>query len=122
MPTDQELIPHFKVFLTYLLNERQEETEVRGAFAVLVQERHANFHCPEGQETQFTECSNAACIQALKILQAARKPRVEINDLSLELVKMYNLKLKVDGVTRTASAYLEDKGAILPPDEKDLTV
>lgn len=113
MPTDAERALIYEALVIYLLNERQEETEVRTAFAALVQERHAQFHVideSKKEEHPFTECSNQLCILALQILQTARKPRVELNDFGIEMIK--NLQLKIQKAGRVCVAYLEDKNTL----------
>ena len=120
MATEEEMAGVFRILCTYLLYERQEETEVRLAFAALVQERHTMFHCGENEKTDFTECPNSICINALKILQEARKPRIELNDFSLEMIKNFNLKIQK--ASRQCIAYLEQMSELTPPKDVILKV
>ena len=98
----------------YLLYERKEETELRTAFAALVMQRHHTFHDKEGEETDFTQCANQICINALAILQNARKARIELNDLSIQLLGPYNLIVRRESKSRICIAYLEDSDVIKP--------
>jgi len=106
----------------YLLYERREETELRIAFAALVAERHHHFHDKLNEDTVFTECKNEVCINALKMLQNARKPRIEINQLSIDLVKNYNLTVQRDIVNKVCIAYLEEPGLIQQPESTMIKV
>ena len=106
----------------YLLYERREETELRIAFAALVAERHHHFHDKEVEDTPFTECGNEVCIKGLQILQMARKSRVEINQLSIDLVKQYNLIIQRDIQSKTCIAFLEEPDVIKQPESTILRV
>jgi hypothetical protein len=118
-PSEKEKLAVFERLTAYLLYERQEETEMRAAFATLVQERHSQFHDEEGRITQFTECGNLICVNALQMLQSARKPRVELNELSVELIRNYNVKVQQDPIGRRCTAYLEETGgSVLKPLEE----
>lgn len=86
--TTPELI---KTGLAYALYERALETDLRTAFAALVQERHDNFH---NEVVPIDRCKNEKCVAALRLLEDARKPEVELNDLSLEIVKDRTLAFK----------------------------
>lgn len=119
-PNDTEKNQILQVLTTYLLYERREETQLRIAFAALVQERHNHFHAKQDLAdddtmSPFTECGNEICMSALKILQDARKPRIELNDLSIEVVRNYNLKVQKAG--RTCAAYLEEIDVIKKPED-----
>ena len=60
----------------YLLRERAVETELRVAFAQLIEERHNHFH---NKEVKWTECRNQKCAVAGLMLQAMRDPQVIID-------------------------------------------
>lgn len=108
MPTAEELVPTLQIIISCLLYDRENETEVRTAFATLVQERHHRFHDLEGDlTTDFTECSNDICIQALGILQSARQSKIEINDFSVAQIEKY--KLRIRKAERTCEAFLEER-------------
>lgn len=106
----------------YLLYERREETQLRIAFAALIAERHHHFHDLEGNDTPFTECGNEICIKGLAMLQSARKPRIEINQLSIDLVKEYNLVVTRDIKEKVCIAFLEEQNTIVKPDSTILKV
>lgn len=113
-PTAEEMLPLFQALVSYLLYERENETELRTAFACTVQERHHHFHDKdEYNETEFAVCTNDVCVKALGILQNARKPRVEINQFSAAMIEKYNLRVEK---TKTAVvSYLEEKSLIEKP-------
>jgi hypothetical protein len=118
MSDDKTMQEIFRVLCTYLLYERQEETEIRLAFAHLVQERHVRLHDKDEENpSQFTECSNGTCIKALEMLQTARKPRIEMNDLSVQLIRNYNIKVQRDSVSRRCIAFLEEIEAVKPAEK-----
>lgn len=98
----------------YLLYERENETALRIAFAGLVQERHHHFHDKdEHTETKFEECGNDICIKALQVLQEARKPRVEINNLSVEIIGDY--MLRIEKSQQSCIAYIDKKSVVEKP-------
>jgi len=109
-----------QALLIYALYEREEETELRAAFAALIEERHNLQHVKEGESTPFTECANALCINGLKILQSSREKKVELNHLSIEIVKQFDLEVRKTG--RTCIAKLIQKGEIVPPDGGKLSI
>lgn len=120
MADEKELLDVYRVLCTYLLYEKQEETEIRTAFSVLAQERHTNFHDKEGKSTDFTQCNQEICILALKMLQTAKEMKVELNDFSVQLIKHLNLVIKKQAQTRTCVAFLEELSKIEIPEQKDL--
>lgn len=113
--TEQRKAEIYNVIAQYLLYERREETEIRVAFAALVQERHSHFH---DEDTEFTECSNELCITALKLLQSAREPKIEINDFSIQLIAPYSMKIQKSD--KTCIAQLEEKAALVSDDGQSL--
>lgn len=112
----------FHMITAFLLYERREETELRIAFAALIAERHHHFHDLDEKETPFTECGNEVCINGLRMLQSARKPRIEINQLSIDLVKQYNLIIQRDIQSKTCIAFLEEPDVIKQPESTILRV
>ena|SRR5271167_427482 len=116
MPSVEEMAPALQLLTSYLLYDRENETELRIAFAALVQERHHQFHdITETQETKFEECKNDICIKALTILQTARKPRIEVNEFSAAMITPFNLR--VQRADRAVIAFLEEKGVVKPAQE-----
>lgn len=114
MPTADEMLPALQLLTSYLLYDRENETELRIAFAALVQERHHHFHdLTENKETEFSQCANDKCVAALGILQNSRKPRIEINEFSAAMIAPFNLR--VQKADRAVMAFLEEKGTIQPP-------
>lgn len=115
MSTLEEKATELYALTMFLLYERENETELRIAFAATVQERHHTFHDKdENVTTEFAECPNEVCCKALAILQQARKPRIELNDFGIELIKKYALRLqKAD---RKCIAFLEEKSLIEQPE------
>ena len=100
-----------KILISYLLMERKQETQLSMAFAVLVQERHNQFHTlgdrKEGDESNFADCKNDLCASAFGILKDSRSMAVEINDLSIQLVADYQLTVQHAG--NSCRAWLDEK-------------
>ena len=89
-----------KLLCMYLLYERKEETELSQAYQALVAERHANFHVTASQRehsisaSPWTECGNAACRQAMNILDRQRRPDIMMSELAAQLMAtQYAVKL-----------------------------
>jgi len=113
-PTVEQIAPELQLLTSYLLFERENQTELRVAFAGLVQERHHHFHdLTEDRETKFEECGNQICMNALQILQNGRKPKIEVNEFSARMIAPYSLKL--ERTPKTIIAYLEEKSKIEKP-------
>lgn len=94
-----------QALVSYLLYEREEETQLRAAFACLVQQRHSDFHADGDKESDFSDCANEVCINALKILQESRQKRIELNEVSLQMIQDYGLHVRKTG--RVCIAWLE---------------
>ena len=103
-----------KLLLSYLLMERKQETQLSMAYAVLVQERHNQFHTlgnhKEGDESNFADCKNDLCILAFNILRDSRSMAIEINDISIQLVT--DFKLTIQHVGGTCRAWLDEKSKL----------
>lgn len=109
----QSLVDTFQALVSYLLYEREEETEVRSAFAALVGERHCHFHADGDETSDFTRCGNEVCVKALQILQKSKEKKIEINEFTLQLLANFSLKVMKSG--RSCIAMLEQKSQIIPP-------
>ena len=96
-----------QALVTYLLYEREEDTQLRVAFAGVVQQRHVEFHADGNKDSKFTECSFEICINALKILQESKQKRIELNEFSLEIVNAHTLHVRKTG--RSCIAWLEER-------------
>jgi len=119
-PTPEEMVPLFQVLTSYLLFERENETQLRTAFAATIQERHHHFHDKdEDKETEFSQCGNEICVKALGILQNARKPRIEVNQFSVAMIDKFNLRIEKSN--NALIAYLEEKSLIQKPDDHNMT-
>lgn len=118
MPSLEEMAPALQLLVSWLLYDRENETELRIAFAALVQERHHHFHDKEEYtETEFSMCEKDICVKALAILQEAKKPRIEVNELSAALLEKY--VLRVQRADRKCIAFLEEKSLIEKPPTAD---
>ena len=105
-PDQKEQLLTLQALVTYLLYEKQEETQIRNAFAALVQERHARLH---KEDTEFTVCSNDLCIKALDLLADARSMTVELNAFGVQVIQNYNLKFVLSKETKLLKAWLIEK-------------
>lgn len=109
-----------KIMCSYLLLERKQDTPLRISFALLVQERHNEFHTEggsakgdmddKGNQTDFSECSNEICKGAFEILKESRAMAMEINDLTIQMVANYELNIKYEG--KSARAWLKEKNLV----------
>lgn len=106
-----------KILIQYLLFERKQETQLSMAFAILVQERHNQFHTigdkKEGDGTSFTECSNELCVSSRAILNEGRSMAVEINDFTIQMIANYTLTVQKQG--NSLIAYLKEKPEVQEP-------
>jgi hypothetical protein len=114
-PTMEVQLARLQTIVSYLLYERQEETQLRTAFAALVQERHAHFHADGDKTSEFTDCTNQICEHALKILQSGREQKTVINELSLKLIENFYTKVTITG--RECIAELIEKQRLTPVEE-----
>lgn len=115
---DKQMLAVLKVLTTYLLFERKQETELSSSFALLAQERHNNFHTEgdrkNGDGTSFGDCSNEMCQMAMMVLKETRQSAIEINDLSINMIDSFLLRIMKSG--RTCRAWLEQKSPIVKPE------
>jgi hypothetical protein len=102
----------------YLLYERAEETALSAAFASLVAERHKEFHQKhvdkDGNQVDWSVCSNQVCKDATEILARTRRKEVFISPLAAELMGRY-----VVGFMPTPTQIvvrLEEKNSMQLPD------
>lgn len=105
----QERLWCLQALVTYLLYEKREETQVRNAFAALVQERHANFHDKKDEGTSFEKCGNDLCKKALDLLADAQSPTIEMNAFGLQMIQPFNLKYVLSSESKILKAWLVDK-------------
>ena len=100
-----------KIFVSYLLFERKQETQLSMAFALLAQERHNNLHTlgdhKTGDESDFGDCDNDKCKMAFAVLKDSRNMSIEVNDFTIQMVAQYNLT--IHGSKGSARAWLSPK-------------
>lgn len=115
MPTEIEQRNNILTILCqYLLFERKQETQLSMAFALLVQERHNQYHTlgehKTGDESDFSTCSNEKCRGAFDLLKDTRSMAVEVSDLTIQMIADYTLKIRNEG--SVCRAYLEPKDQV----------
>lgn len=100
----------------FLLFERETETGVRAALGSLAQERHDNFHTKEGKNdgSSFTECKNEICVEVSEILENYRKPSVEFNQITAEMMET-KYTLGILKGTKTVIVALKDRSKVDEP-------
>lgn len=113
-----------RVACMYLLFEKETETAIRAALGSLAQERHDHFHTKEGKNdgSSFQECKNEICTEVTEILIAYKKPAIEFNQLTAEmLLTKFELNMAKSAGSNKVLISLKDKDAIdqapILPDE-----
>jgi 7-cyano-7-deazaguanine synthase in queuosine biosynthesis len=118
--TEQEMTQKMiQATAMYLLYERKNETQLRIAFHALVQERHNAFHTDGGHKkgdgSSYEDCDNEICKNAAAIIRLERKPEVEINKLTTDMLDQgYILKMKK--LPDRFIAYLDEVGEVVLPE------
>ena len=113
-PDSKEQLLTLQALVTYLLYEKQEETQIRNAFAALTQERHVRLH---DEDTEFTSCANDLCIKALELLADAKSMTVELNAFGVQVIQNYNLKFVLSKETKLLKAWLVEKEGSTKPEQ-----
>jgi len=89
MPIENNVL---RILVTYLLFERGEETQLKIAFAALVQERHNKEHMGEKDApAEFQDCQNEVCRGACAILENQRDQSVELTAFMIELMQKFGV-------------------------------
>lgn len=104
-----------------LLFEKENETVVRTCLASLAQERHNQYHTKEGDRkngdgTSFQDCGNEVCIEVNRVLEAFKKPAVEFNQLTAEMMlEKYDLHIAKSAGNDRVLVALKERGKINEP-------
>lgn len=105
----------------YLLYEKKNETQLRIAFHALVQERHNAFHTDgghkEGDGTSYENCSNEICRNAAAIIMSERKPEVEINKITTDMLDQ-GFTLMFNKLPDRFIVSLKEKGEVILPENE----
>src|SRR5437868_11814705 len=88
--TEEEMMNAiYKITSMFLLYERSQDTQIRTAFSMLVQERHNEFHTlgdrKTGNNSSYEDCDNEICIASAKMINETKTMSIDITDLTIQL-------------------------------------
>ena len=131
MPTREEIeIEIIKQAAMYLMYDKENETVLRTAFVALAQERHINFHTDKERKevdeaSDFADCKNDMCQAAVRVLEEAREPAIELTPLTSEMLQGYVIGIKRgQNIVRVGLVRKEEteEPKILSPDSMKLKI